>query len=535
MCALAQANAIMLENDLKANWHNDTNDSSTVLLRVWSPVETLLGEFVFDNRMITKEEILELLHTTETFRVERTTSIGDMDKFQEAICAFANDMPNSRKKGYLILGAYDNGKFSGLKVTDDLLKKIAAIRSNGNILPIPVMSVDRYQFPEGDLLVAEVSPSDLPPVRYRGRTFIRIGPRRDIATEAEERILAERRMAFMATFDTMPCLAAKLNDINTDLLRTKYLIPLLGSELVESDTRPIEEQMAAVGMYDTEHQCPTYAAVVLFGNKPRRFMPGLYVQYVRFKGEDVTSEVENEMQLEGNYCELLPRLESLLELSVIRKKPVFVSILREEMVSNYPYQAIRELLLNACMHRDLQSNTPLRFYEYAGHLEILNAGGLYGNARPENFPSVNDYRNPLVASAMKTLGYVNMFNRGVGQVQIDLKENGNQPADFNVNLITAFKVEVKVAQTYMADNGGKNGGDILIVELTDIQKSIIDLIKKDTSISVDKMAVNLAVKKRTLEREIATMKQKGYISRTGSPRSGKWEINIPHNCVIEIV
>ena len=408
--------------------------------------------------MITKDEIQALLHSTETYRVERTTSTGDMDKFQEAICAFANDLPGSRKKGYLILGAYDNGTLSGLKVTDDLLKKIAAIRSNGNILPIPVMSVDRYQFPEGDLLVAEVSPSDLPPVRYRGRTFIRIGPRRDIATEAEERILAERRMSFMATFDTMPCLAAKLSDINTDLLRTKYLTPLLGNELVESDTRSIEEQMAAVGMYDTEHQCPTYAAFVLFGHKPRRYMPGLYVQYVRFKGEDVTSEVENEMQLEGNYCELLPRLESLLELSVIKKKPVFVSILREEMVSNYPYTAIRELLLNACMHRDMQSNTPLRFYEYAGHLEILNAGGLYGNARPENFPSVNDYRNPLIASAMKTMGYVNMFNRGVGQVQTDLKENGNQPAEFNVNLITAFKVEVKVAQSYTNENVGKNVG-----------------------------------------------------------------------------
>ena len=489
--------------------------------------------------MITKDEIQGLLHSTETYRVERTTSTGDMDKFQEAICAFANDLPNSRKNGYLILGAYDNGELSGLKVTDDLLKKIAAIRSNGNILPIPVMSVDRFQFPEGDLLVAEVSPSDLPPVRYRGRTFIRIGPRRDIATEAEERILAERRMSFMATFDTMPCLAAKLSDVNTDLLRTKYLIPLLGNEIVESDTRPIEEQMAAVGMYDTEHQCPTYAAVVLFGYKPRRFMPGLYVQYVRFKGEDVTSEVENEMQLEGNYCELLPRLESLLELSVIKKKPVFVSILREEMVSNYPYQAIRELLLNACMHRDMQSNTPLRFYEFASHLEILNAGGLYGNARPENFPSVNDYRNPLVASAMKTLGYVNMFNRGVGQVQTDLKENGNLPAEFNVNLITAFKVEVKVSQSYTNETGGKTGGkvggDVTLIEITDIQRSIIDLIRSDASISIDQMAVKMTVKKRTLEREIAKMKQKGYISRTGSPRSGKWEVIIPYNCVIEIV
>jgi ATP-dependent DNA helicase RecG len=47
--------------------------------------------------MITKEELQELLHSTETYRVERTVSTGNMDKFQEAICAFANDMPGSHK------------------------------------------------------------------------------------------------------------------------------------------------------------------------------------------------------------------------------------------------------------------------------------------------------------------------------------------------------------------------------------------------------------------------------------------------------
>ncbi len=83
--------------------------------------------------------------------------------------------------------------------------------------------------------------------------------------------------------------------------------------------------------------------------------------------------------------------------------------------------------------------------------------------------------------------------------------------------------------------GGKVGGDVALIEMTDIQKSIIDLIGADASISIDLMAVKMAVKKRTLEREIAKMKQKGYISRTGSPRSGKWEVIIPYNCVIEIV
>ena len=121
----------------------------------------------------------------------------------------------------------------------------------------------------------------------------------------------------------------------------------------------------------------------------------------------------------------------------------------------------------------------------------------------------------------------------------DLKENGNLPAEFNVNLITAFKVDVKVSQSYTNENGGKTvgkvGGDVVLIEMTDIQKFITDLIGADTSISIDQMAVKMAVKKRTSEREIAKMKQKGYISRTGSPRSGKWEVMIPYNSVIEIV
>ena len=61
-------------------------------------------------RDMTKEELYKIIATDESFRIERTTSKGDMDKFQEAICAFANDMPGSGKKGYLLIGVYDNGK-----------------------------------------------------------------------------------------------------------------------------------------------------------------------------------------------------------------------------------------------------------------------------------------------------------------------------------------------------------------------------------------------------------------------------------------
>ena len=57
-----------------------------------------------------------------------------------------------------------------------------------------------------------------------------------------------------------------------------------------------------------------------------------------------------------------------------------------------------------------------------------------------DFPEVNDYRNPVIAEAMKVLGYVNRYNRGIVRMQKELAENGNGKAIFDLNLITAFKV-----------------------------------------------------------------------------------------------
>ena len=72
---------------------------------------------------MTTEELHDIIASHDSYRIELTTSTGDMDKFQEAICAFANDMPGSRKKGYLLIGVRNNGDIDGLKVDDALMEK----------------------------------------------------------------------------------------------------------------------------------------------------------------------------------------------------------------------------------------------------------------------------------------------------------------------------------------------------------------------------------------------------------------------------
>lgn len=341
---------------------------------------------------MTQEELHKILTIDENYRIERTVSTGNMDKFQEAICAFANDLPGSRKKGYLLIGVLDNGKICGLSVDDALMKKISGIRSDGNILPLPMMTTEKVSTPDGDVLVVEVTPSFDTPVRYRGRTFIRIGPRRDIATPQEERILSERCAASLPTFDTYPCRAARLDDLDVDVIVKEYLPRAVDDSVLANDHRPLEEQLASLHLWNLQWNCPTNAALIMFGKNPKYFMPGAYIQYVRFKGETNAGAILNERRFEGSLYKVLPHLDNFIRDGIVTRRPISVSILREKDVVNYPFKALHELCMNACMHRDYQSNMPTRIYQYDRHIEIMNPGGLYGQARPENFPLVRDCR-----------------------------------------------------------------------------------------------------------------------------------------------
>lgn len=109
--------------------------------------------------MLTQTQLRHILSDAESHHVERTTSTSNMDKFCQAICAFSNDVSGSGKNGYLVIGSYDDGKLSGLKVDDRLLLQIANIRTDGNVLPQPVMTVEKFSFNDGDVLVAEIQPS----------------------------------------------------------------------------------------------------------------------------------------------------------------------------------------------------------------------------------------------------------------------------------------------------------------------------------------------------------------------------------------
>ena len=378
--------------------------------------------------MLSEVQLMALLPDMEADHIERTVSINNTDKFAEAICAFANDLPSHRHPGYLLIGVKDNGELAGLTVTDELLKNLGGIRSDGNVLPQPLMNVTRFSLSGGDVAVVEVHPSDLPPVRYKGRVHIRVGPRKAIANEQEERVLTERRVAMAQSFDALPCPEATIDDLalgQFDAYRREVVDP----ETILANSRPVEQQLGSLRLYDPDRKCPPHAGILLFGKNARFFLPGAYVQYLKLPGTDLTDVPEDQAEISGDLHSVLREMEGRLRL-LIQTTMHPRSTLGEKLLPDYPEWALRELLMNAVMHRNYNSNTPIRFYAFADHIEIQSPGGLYGEATPENFPTRNSYRNPVIAEAMKSLGFVNRFGYGVQRAQALLAQNGNPPAEF---------------------------------------------------------------------------------------------------------
>jgi ATP-dependent DNA helicase RecG len=376
-----------------------------------------------------EQELRALIANHEADRVELTISTTNTDKFSEAVCAFANDLPGHAQPGYLVVGVNDSGAFTGTQVTDELLRNLGSLRDAGNIQPLPALTVEKVVTTDGDAAVVTVQPSPLPPVRYKGRICIRIGPRRGYATEHEERLLIERRVSHARTFDAQPALGSTIADLSRSLFLIEYRSQAVAPEVIAENHRPEAEQLASLRFFDLRNECPTNAGLLLFGLDVRNWLPGAYIQFLRVDGDSLAGDVINDREIVGDLLSVLRELDALVDAQ-LAQFPVATSALRERTVESYPKVAVRELLMNAVMHRDYASTAPLRITWLNDRVEIQSPGSLYGEASPQNFPRQTSYRNPVVAEALKALGYVNRYGRGVLRAQEALAANGSPMAEF---------------------------------------------------------------------------------------------------------
>ena len=378
------------------------------------------------------DELLRLLRGGESHRVEFKESMsGDAaNAVREAACAFANDLPGDGLPGVVFVGVRDDGSPTGAPITDELLRQLADVKTDGNIVPPPSLFVEKRSLAGSEVAVMAVLPSDSPPARCRGRIHVRTGSRRGVATEQDERILNERRRHGQRPFDIEPVPSARLSDLNLTFFENDYLPQAFAPDMLEANDRTREQRLASLKMIAApDDPTPTALGLLVLGKSPQNFIPGAYVQFLKIEGTDLADPIADGEDLRGSVSDVIRRLDE--KINAHNRVAIDLTSARtERRESLHSIPALRQITRNAVMHRAYEAtNAPTRVTWFADRVEVISPGGLYGSVNKENFgaPGVTDYRNPNLAEAMRTIGLVQRFGVGIALARRLMEEAGHPP------------------------------------------------------------------------------------------------------------
>ena len=386
-------------------------------------------------------DLERMMSEGESFLVGFKESLAGkaLEGIQEAVCAFANDLAGSGQSGVIFVGVKDNGEPSRIDITEHMLTQLSGIKTDGNILPPPSMLVEKRVLKGVDIAVVTVLPSNSPPVRYKGVIHIRMGPRRGIATEQDERILNEKRRAHDLPFDIQPMPGATVSNLNIRQFEDEYLPNAFSAETLIANERSMSQRLAATKMIaSAEDQTATVLGLLVLGKQPRDFLPNSYIEFLRIDGVQLSDPIVDNETIDGTISEILRRIDEKMKASISTGVDLIRSE-RERRESTYPLAALQQITRNAVMHRTYEStNAPVRVTWFNDRIEVHSPGGAFGIVNPSNFshPGMTDYRNPNLAEAMKVMGYVQRFGVGIATARRELRQNGNPEPEFVVE--TAF-------------------------------------------------------------------------------------------------
>ena len=193
---------------------------------------------------------------------------------------------------------------------------------------------------------------------------------------------------------------------------------------------------------------PTVCGILNFGKYPQIFSPNLDIVAVRCSTNEYGVEDQNGIRfldnkrLDGTISEMLKLAISFVINNIKKATRINDSGIREDVLE-YPIKAIREIILNALIHRDYSihtENEPIRLTIFDDRIEISNPGGLYGRLSLDELGKVHsDIRNPFIASILEILEVTENRYSGIPTIYAEMKKAGLMEPKFE-SVRGTFKV-----------------------------------------------------------------------------------------------
>ena len=219
-----------------------------------------------------------------------------------------------------------------------------------------------------------------------------------------------------------------------------------------------------------------------------------------------------------------------------------VGIYRQD-VYEIPPDAIRELIINAMVHRSYLDHGTIQVAVYDNRLEITSPGKLpMGQTMERMKEGYSKIRNEALAHAFAYMNLIEHWGSGIPRIIDKVKAAGLREPEFiggEVDLrINIYRGQVDTNNAIINANGTKNGANgvkcgsdngtngaevPLNKEQTQIEK-LLQIIEKNPSATQAYYAEKMGISKRTVSRMFASLQEKGRLVQSGTKRKANWKI-----------
>ncbi len=387
------------------------------------------------------KDLHQVLAAGEGPTLEFKRSTGELKEGLQTVCAFLND-----SGGMVLFGVRQDGRPEGQQVSDSTIRDIA--QAVERFEPPVNLSPRRLSLGSGReiIILCAEGTSDAVPFTYEGRPYERVGTTTRKMPQAKyERLLLQRGHA-KRRWENLPAEDLTLKDLDRrEILRTRELA--IQQNRISPDTsRSIADILDRLGL--RRNGILTQAAQVLYGTDFLANYPQCLLKMGRFRGTEVTGEIVDNRQEHMHAFAMVREGMAFLE----RTMPLGARfpegrIFREDRFP-VPLNALREILLNAVMHRD--------YSYYAGYIaiavfddriEISSYGCLPPGVTLKQLsgPHLSELRNPFIAEAFHRTGAVEVWGRGTNRVIDACRAHGAAPPTFEERqgfLIVTFQADL---------------------------------------------------------------------------------------------
>ena len=263
----------------------------------------------------------------------------------------------------------------------------------------------------------------------------------------------------------------------------------------------LEQLLRKLNLYEGNYL--KRAAILLFAKNPQQYYIQSHSKIGRFLSE---TDIQSSDIIEGNLIDQVDKIMDVLRLKYLKAYISYEGMHRREKLE-YPYEALREAVINALVHRDYTNTSNLQIKVFDDKLVMYNGATLSSEVPIEKFDKPHQSKpfNPIMANIFYKCGFIENWGRGTTSIINECLDYGLPKATFEYEwtavVITFYKKQIVIEKT---------GG------ITEVENFII----KNENLSAIELSEKLEIPLRTTQRWIKELKDKNKIEYRGSKKTG---------------